>query len=44
MIDGKYRKVDVRVLRPSLTVIAKDGYYPTAAYTPPSAKTPTAIP
>ena len=44
MIDGKYRKVDVRVLRPNLTVIAKDGYYPTAAFTGPSAPTPTAIP
>lgn len=30
-IDGKYRTIDVRVLRPNLTVIAKKGYYPTAA-------------
>jgi VWFA-related protein len=30
-IDGKFRKVDVRVMRPNLTVIAKDGYYPNAA-------------
>lgn len=29
-IDGKYRPVDVRVLRSGLTVIAKPGYYPTA--------------
>lgn len=29
-IDGKYRSIDVRVLRPGLTVIAKPGYYPTA--------------
>ncbi len=36
-IDGKYRKLDVRVLRPGLTVIAKDGYYPTAADTRPPA-------
>jgi VWFA-related protein len=28
-IDGRFRKVEVRVLRPNLTVIAKDGYYPT---------------
>jgi VWFA-related protein len=27
-LDGKYRKVEVRVLRPNLTVIAKQGYYP----------------
>jgi len=30
-IDGKYRSIDVRVLRPNLTVIAKKGYYPTAS-------------
>jgi VWFA-related protein len=29
-IDGKYRGVEVRVLRPDLTVIAKKGYYPSA--------------
>ncbi len=29
-IDGKFRKVEVRVLRPNLEVIAKDGYYPSA--------------
>ncbi len=29
-IDGKYRALDVRVLRPNLDVIAKKGYYPTA--------------
>ncbi len=28
--DGKYRKIDVRVDRPSLEVIAKPGYYPSA--------------
>ncbi len=30
-IDGKYRKLEVKVLRPNLTVIAKEGYYPTAS-------------
>jgi VWFA-related protein len=30
-IDGKYRTLDVRIMRPSLTVIAKKGYYPTAS-------------
>lgn len=29
-IDGKYRSLDIRVLRPNLTVIAKNGYYPAA--------------
>jgi VWFA-related protein len=28
--DGKYRKIDVRVDRPNLVVIAKPGYYPSA--------------
>jgi VWFA-related protein len=30
-IDGKYRTIEVRVLRPDLTVISKKGYYPTAS-------------
>ena len=34
-IDGKFRKVEVKVLRPNLTVVAKDGYYPTAQDTVP---------
>ncbi|MGA3264870.1 MAG: VWA domain-containing protein [Terracidiphilus sp.] len=29
-IDGKFRKIDVRVDRPGLDVIAKNGYYPNA--------------
>ena len=29
-IDGKYRRVEVRVLRPNLNVVAKEGYYPSA--------------
>ena len=33
-IDGKYRKLEVKVLRPNLNVIAKDGYYPAAEETP----------
>jgi len=45
MLDGKYRKVDVRVARPDLTIIAKDGYYPRPnAPEPPPPVTPTAIP
>jgi VWFA-related protein len=35
-IDGKYRTLDVRVLRPNLTVIAKKGYYPTASDSGPT--------
>ena len=34
-LDDKFRKVEVKVLRPNLTVIAKDGYYPTAQATTP---------
>jgi len=30
-IDGKYRKIDVRVDRPGVDVIAKPGYYPSAS-------------
>jgi VWFA-related protein len=29
-IDGKYRPIEVKVLRPNLSVLAKKGYYPTA--------------
>ena len=29
-IDGKYRTIEVQVLRPNLTVIAKKGYFPMA--------------
>jgi VWFA-related protein len=39
-IDGKYRQVEVKVLRPNLTVIAKKGYYPTAEATKPATVTP----
>ena len=39
-IDGKYRKLEVRVLRPNLDVIAKDGYYPAAQETRPPAMRP----
>ena len=35
-IDGKFRTVDVRVMRPSLTVLAKKGYYPTASDSGPT--------
>jgi VWFA-related protein len=30
ILDGKFRKIEVRVMRPNLTVIAKEGYYPSA--------------
>jgi VWFA-related protein len=40
VLDGKFRSVEVRVLRPNLDVIAKRGYYPTAtAYRPAAATT-----
>jgi VWFA-related protein len=35
-IDGKFRPVEVRVLRPNLTVISKKGYYPTASDAAPT--------
>lgn len=38
-IDGKYRQIEVKVLRPNLTVIAKKGYWPTAEATAPPAVT-----
>lgn len=44
MIDGKYRSVEVRVMRPNLTVISKTGYYPTASDTTPTPVTPSAVP
>jgi len=40
-IDGKYRTIEVKVLRPNLTVIAKKGYYPTAEAASSSTITPT---
>ena len=36
-VDGKYRKLEVRVLRPNLSINAKDGYYPSAMDTHPAA-------
>ncbi len=41
-IDGKYRKIEVKVMRPDLNVIAKQGYYPTAADTRPTTAAPVA--
>lgn len=35
-IDGKFRTIEVKVMRPSLTVLAKKGYYPTAADSRPT--------
>ena len=34
-IDGKFRKVEVKVARPNLTVVAPAGYYPSAQDTTP---------
>jgi VWFA-related protein len=41
-IDGKYRNIEVKVLRPNLNVIAKKGYYPTAEDAKAPAVTPMA--
>jgi VWFA-related protein len=41
--DEKFRKTEIRILRPDLTIIAPDGYYPSAFRTPPpKAVTPAA--
>jgi VWFA-related protein len=49
ILDGKFRKIEVRVMRPNLTVIAKEGYYPSAQdsgpiATPAVTATPSATP
>ena len=36
-VDGKFRQIEVRILRPKLDVIAKKGYYPSAQAVPPPA-------
>jgi VWFA-related protein len=36
LLDGKYRKLEIKVDRPNLTIISKDGYYPTATELSPS--------
>ena len=48
-IDERYRKLEVKVMRPNLTVISKQGYYPTPedtvprnSATPPSTPQPAA--
>jgi VWFA-related protein len=46
-LDGKYRRLEVKVLKPDLTVIAKPGYWPWAMEvrrTPAGSTTPTATP
>jgi VWFA-related protein len=35
-LNESYRRVEIRVLRPGLTIISKDGYYPSAADNRPS--------
>jgi VWFA-related protein len=39
-IDGKYRQVEVKILRPNLTVISKPGYWPTAQESAPPSVAP----
>lgn len=39
-VDGKYREVEVKVLRPNLSVIAKRGYYPSARDSAPTGALP----
>jgi hypothetical protein len=45
--DERFRRIEVRVMRPGLTVIAPDGYYPSASDSrpvKPADVTPTATP
>ena len=44
ILDEKFRKIEVRVMKPNLTVIAKDGYYPTPRNSAPLPVTPSAVP
>jgi len=41
-IDGKFRTIEVRVLRPNLDVLAKKGYFPTAGDASPANIMPAA--
>jgi len=46
-IDGKFRKTEVRVLKPNLTVVAKEGYWPSAPegnHAPAPAAAPASAP
>ena len=43
-IDSKYRSVEVKVLRPNLTVISKPGYWPTAQENMPPTIRPASTP
>jgi len=43
-IDGKFRKVEVRILRPNLNVISKEGYFPSAMEATHPAPSPAAPP
>jgi VWFA-related protein len=43
-LDAKFRHVEVRVMRPGLTVIAPDGYYPTPRNIHPGVPVPVSTP
>ena len=42
--NEKFRKTEIRVLRPGLTIISEDGYYPSARDSRPTRATPSAAP
>jgi VWFA-related protein len=47
LFDERFRRIEVRIMRPGLTVIAPDGYYPTASDSHPTKAadvTPSATP
>ena len=44
IFDEKYRSLEVKVMRPGLTIYAKPGYYPTPKNSAPMPVTPSAVP
>jgi VWFA-related protein len=43
-LDGKYRHIEIKVMRPDLTILAPQGYWPWARELAPASATPVATP
>jgi VWFA-related protein len=43
-LDSKFRHIDIHVMRPGLTVVAEDGYYPTPRNVHPGVPVPVSAP